>query len=194
MRLRIYDWRFRDRRLEALYVADPEPAGVALSEDLSPEARRARELEALGYFLAPYLFGRRWKFCYLAANVEEVDPDSVRALRLVMEQEEPGWVEAVGREWEPQWDAERVSLKTGVPLQAVVAILENLQERGVLAEGRQKALSLGFRPRAWPTSCALRTRVATWSAWCWHQAGNSGRSSIDGPLRGGAVAGDDGDP
>jgi hypothetical protein len=44
MKLRIYDWRFRDRRLEAHYVEDPEPAGVALREDLSPEARRAREL------------------------------------------------------------------------------------------------------------------------------------------------------
>jgi hypothetical protein len=39
MKLSIYDWRFRDRRLEALYVEDPEPAGVALREDLSPEAR-----------------------------------------------------------------------------------------------------------------------------------------------------------
>jgi hypothetical protein len=29
MKLRIYDWRFRDRRLEALYVEEPEPAGVA---------------------------------------------------------------------------------------------------------------------------------------------------------------------
>ena len=31
--LRIYDWRFRDRRLEALYVEDPEPASVALSKE-----------------------------------------------------------------------------------------------------------------------------------------------------------------
>lgn len=127
--LRVYDWRFRNERLEALYVAQPEPAGVALREDLTPEARRARELEALGYFLAPHLFGRRWKFCYLAANAGEVDPESVRALRLVAEREEPGWVEAVGREWEHRRDVERVSLETGVPLQAVVAILENLRER-----------------------------------------------------------------
>jgi hypothetical protein len=41
MKPRIYDWRFRDRRLEALYVEDHEPAGVALREDLSPKARRA---------------------------------------------------------------------------------------------------------------------------------------------------------
>ena len=39
MRLRMYDWRFRNKRLEAVYVADPEPAGVALGIDLTPEAR-----------------------------------------------------------------------------------------------------------------------------------------------------------
>ena len=59
MKLRIYDWRFRDRRLEALYVEDPEPAGVALREDLYPEARRARELEVRGYYSSPRSFGKR---------------------------------------------------------------------------------------------------------------------------------------
>jgi hypothetical protein len=89
MKLRIYDWCFRDRRLEALYVEDPEPAGVALREDLSPQARRARELEVRGYYSSPLTFGKRYRFCYLAANVEEVDPDSVRALRPDIEREEP---------------------------------------------------------------------------------------------------------
>lgn len=37
-------------------------------------------------------------------------------------------MEAAGREWGLHWDAERMSLETWVPLQAVVAILENLQE------------------------------------------------------------------
>ena len=133
MRLRIYDWRFRNKRLEAVYVADPEPAGVALGIDLTPEARRARELEARGYFHAQLSFGRRWKLCYLATNAGEVDPDSVRALRLDIEREEPGWVEAVRREWELHRDAERVSLETGLPLQAVVAIVQNLEERGELS-------------------------------------------------------------
>ena len=141
MKLRIYDWRFRDRRLEALYVEDPEPAGVALREDLSPEARRARELEVRSYYSSPLSFGRRYRFCYLAANAEEVDPDSVRALRPDIEREEPLWAEAVRRGWELYRDVERVSLETRVPLQAVIAILENLRERDELpVEGRESRI------------------------------------------------------
>lgn len=132
MKLRIYDWRFRDRRLEALYVEDPEPAGVALREDLSPEARRARELEVQGYYSSPLSFGRRYRSCYLAAKAGEVDPESVCALRLDIECEEPLWAEAVRRGWELYRDVERVSLETRVPLQAVIAILANLRERGDL--------------------------------------------------------------
>jgi hypothetical protein len=70
MRRGIYDWRFQDKQLEALYVEDPLPAGVALREDLSPEARRARELEARGYYSSPRSFGKRYQFCYLAANAQ----------------------------------------------------------------------------------------------------------------------------
>jgi hypothetical protein len=141
MKLRIYEWRFRDRRLEALYVEDPEPAGVALREDLSPEARRARELEVRGYYSSPLAFGRRYRFCYLAANAGEVDPDSVRALRPDIEREEPVWVEAVRRGWELYRDVERVSLETRVPLQAVIAILENFKARGELqVDGRESKI------------------------------------------------------
>ena len=100
MKLRIYDWHFRDRRLEALYVEDPEPAGVALREDLSPEARRARQLEVRGYYSNPRSFGKRYRFCYLAASAGEVDSDSVRGLRPDIEREEPLWAEAVRRGWE----------------------------------------------------------------------------------------------
>ena len=132
MKLRIYDWRFREERLEALYVEDPEPAAVALREDLSPEARRARELEVRGYYSSPRSFGKRYRFCYLAANAGEVDPDSVRALRPDIEREEPLWAEAVRRGWELYRDVERISLETRVPLQAVIAILENPRERGEL--------------------------------------------------------------
>lgn len=128
----IYDWSFQNKRLEALYIADPEPASAALSEDLAPEARRARELEVRGYFRSPPSCGRRWKLCYLAANVEEVDPEAVRALRSDIEREEPGWVEAVKREWTRHRDVDRVGFETRIPLQAVVAILENLRERGEL--------------------------------------------------------------
>jgi hypothetical protein len=62
-----------------------------------------------------------------------VDPDWVRALRPHIEREEPLWAEAVRRGWELYRDFERVSLETRVPLQAGIAILENLKERGELA-------------------------------------------------------------
>ena len=90
----------------------------------------AEEIEALGY-----------RFCYLAANAGEVDPDSVRALRPDIAREEPLWAEAVRRGWELYRDVERVSLETRVPLQAVIAILENLRERGELpVEGRESRI------------------------------------------------------
>jgi len=38
----------------------------------------------------------------------------------------------VRRGWELYRDVERISLETRVPLQAVIAILENLRERGEL--------------------------------------------------------------
>jgi hypothetical protein len=70
-----------------------------------------------------------------------VDPDSVRALRPDIEREEPLRAEAVRRGWELYRDVERVNLETRVPLQAVIAILENLRERGELpAEDRESSI------------------------------------------------------
>jgi hypothetical protein len=69
----------------------------------------------------------------VAANVLEVDPDAVRALRPSIERDEPGWVEGV----KCQWPAYRPNIEStaywaGVPLQATVAILLNMKERGEL--------------------------------------------------------------
>ena len=83
-------------------------------------------------YSSPLSFRKRYRFCYLAANAGEMDPDSVRALRPDIEREEPVWAEAVRRGWELHRDVERVSLETRVPLQAVIAILKNLRERGEL--------------------------------------------------------------
>lgn len=62
----------------------------------------------------------------------EVDPDAVRALRSKIESEQPDWVERVKDEWESFRDVELVALWVEVPIQAVVAILLNLEERGEL--------------------------------------------------------------
>ncbi len=57
-------------------------------------------------------------------------PTRCGPLRPDIEREEPLWAEAVRRGWELYRDVERVSLETRVPLQAVIAILENLREAG----------------------------------------------------------------
>ena len=139
MTLKVYDWRFRDGSTEMLYVStDPlqEPsleAGAAVREDLPHEAKVARRHEARGYYERPLAFKRRFRVCKIAARVEDVAPDSVRALRPFIEQWEPDWVEWVKREWPGRrGDVESVAHCSGVPLQATMAILENLHERGEL--------------------------------------------------------------
>jgi hypothetical protein len=136
--LRVYGWRFRDESTEMLYVADKfldpsREAGAAVEENLRPEARAARVYEARGYYERPLAFKRRFRLCKAAARVEDVDPNSVRALRPFIEQWEPDWVEWVKREWPARrGDIESVAHFAGVPLQATMAILENLHERGEL--------------------------------------------------------------
>ena len=118
--------------MEGYFARDFEMAVLAVQEDLRPEARRAREIEAEGYDERPSAFKWHHKACYTAANVLEVDRDAVRALRPKIEREQPDWVERVKREWEGFRDVESVAFWAEVPIQAVVAILLNLQERGEL--------------------------------------------------------------
>lgn len=103
--LKVYDWRFRDEGTEMLYyeAADPfsDPAwdaGAAVGEGLTPQAKVVRLHEARGYYERPLAFKRRFRLCKAAARVEDVDPDTVRALRPFIEQWEPDWVEWVKRE------------------------------------------------------------------------------------------------
>lgn len=105
---------------------------LAVREDLGPEARRARELEARAYEARPLSFKWREKLLRAAGSPPEVDPDAVRALRPSIERDEPGWVESVRREWEGSWSVESAADHSGVPLQAAFAILLNLHERGEL--------------------------------------------------------------
>ncbi|MDP8944229.1 MAG: hypothetical protein M3N16_08945 [Actinomycetota bacterium] len=133
MSLRVVEWGFRNKRLEGYIARDFEPSVLAVQEDLSVEARRARELEARGYEERPLAFKWDEKFCFVAANVLEVDPDAVRALRPSIERDEPGWVESVKHQW-PAYrpNIESTAYWAGVPLQATVAILFNMKERGEL--------------------------------------------------------------
>jgi len=130
--LRVVEWEFRNKGLEGYFARNPEMAVLAVQEDLRPEARRAREMEAEGYEERPSAFKWREKACYAAANVMEVDMDAVRALKPRIEREEPEWVARVKKEWEAFRDVESVAFWAEVPIQAVVAILLNLDERGEL--------------------------------------------------------------
>jgi hypothetical protein len=128
--LRFFEWTFRNERTEAICLSDPEALFVAIAADLCPEAKRARELEALGYYESGQHFGRMGKVCHVATRAQNVDGEAVLALKRVVEREEPGWIERVRKTWTSYGDAESVSLWTGLPLQVVVAIHELLDERG----------------------------------------------------------------
>lgn len=130
--MRVLEWGFRNERLEGYVARDLDPSVLAVREDLSPEARRARELEARGYEERPLAFKWDDKLLFAASSLAEVDPDAVRSLRPSIERDEPGWVESVKREWEGSWSVESTADWSGVPLQATFAILLNLHERGEL--------------------------------------------------------------
>lgn len=132
MNLRVMEWEFRNKGLEGYYARDLEPSVLAVQEDLRPEARRARELEACGYEERPLSFKWSEKFCYAAGSLLALDPDTVRALRPTIEQDEPEWVERVKQEWRGYWNVESTAYWSGVPLQATLAILLNLRDRGEL--------------------------------------------------------------
>ena len=132
MSLRVVEWGFRNKGLEGYYARDFEPSVLAVQEDLRSEARRARELEARGYEERPLAFKWGERFCYAAGSLLELDPDTVRALRPTIEQDEPEWVERVKEEWRGYWNVESTAYWSGVPLQATLAILLNLRDRGEL--------------------------------------------------------------
>ncbi len=130
--LRVIEWAFSNAQVEGYFARDFDHAVLAIQEDLHPQARRARELEAEGYDERPLAFKWREKVCYVATNATEVDVDAVRALRPLIEREEPAWVERVKRDWGAFRDVESVAFWSEVPIQAAVAILLNLDERGEL--------------------------------------------------------------
>lgn len=128
MSLRVVEWRFRNKGLEGYYTRSFRPSVLAVQEDLSPEARRARELEARGYEKIPREFKWNEKFCYAVGSLREVDPDAVKALRATIEEAEPEWVRRVEKEWRGFWTVESIAYWSGVPLQATLAILLNLRD------------------------------------------------------------------
>ncbi len=129
MSLRVVEWNFRNKGIESYYTRLFEPSVVAIQEGLSPEVRRLRELEALGYERMPQEFAWAEKLCYASGYLKEVDSDTVRALRPTIERDEPGWVDRINEVWQGAWIVDSVAYWSGVPLQATLAIMLNLRDR-----------------------------------------------------------------
>lgn len=108
---------------------------MAIQPWLPSAEKRARELEAHGYYRRPPRSGER--VCFLAPDLERVDPAAVGALKRVLPEMAADWIFEVWTHVRPyddpaEIDPYEVSDYLDVPLQAVVAILQKLVEWGVL--------------------------------------------------------------
>lgn len=131
-RLRIDERNFNNKLLEAYYTEHPRPAGMAIQHSLPVSAKRAREIEAHGYFKRPPTSGR--KFCFTPRELEDVDPVSVRAIRSVIEDLEPGWIDSIKAACLISNEPRVIAAWSDIPLQVVVAILSLLEAKGELPQ------------------------------------------------------------
>lgn len=116
---------------EAYYTEYPR-ALLAIQPGLMPHQRDAREVEGHGYYRRPPKGGR--KFCFAPRAAYDLDPAALNAIRCVVDDHAPSWVEevkdAARMSNNPRWIADWCEMS----VQVVVAILLNLKERGELPE------------------------------------------------------------
>jgi hypothetical protein len=141
--LRVKDFALGGNNLEAYYF-EQETEGLramAIDPDVDPERRRLWELVAHGMERVPSttrrLIGRAYEsggFYFFGAVDERrpdrgADPLAVRAVFEVIEELEPGWVQAV-EEARGLADAPAVlAAWCGLPIEAVLAVLGNWRTR-----------------------------------------------------------------
>ena len=93
-RLSIDDHQMRTPKLEAVYTEFRSPAAMGIRPELAGHTRRIWELAAHGMcWHRPPLGGR--KLCYAFESWERVDFEAVSAIRAVVTEMEPRWVDAV---------------------------------------------------------------------------------------------------
>lgn len=144
-RMEVREFRFTNPELEAVYTEVDEPGTLAVQPWLPDRAKRARELEARGYYLWTVRLLRGFfgpivgkmaesrAFMYRAERPEDVPRHAVRAIRCVIEDMEPGWVAAAGEARRYSDDPRVLAAWSEIPLQAVMAALDVLdRRRGVL--------------------------------------------------------------
>ena len=132
MPLRVREHDLGGNNLEAYYTEHPSPATLAVQPGLAPRVREAREVEGHGYYRRPPKGGR--KFCFGPRWRHDYDVGAINAIRCVIDDLKPEWVaevrEAARMSNETRWIAAWCELSE----QVVVAILENLKDRGELPE------------------------------------------------------------
>lgn len=119
--------------VEGFYTEFADEPTMAIQKGLSHIQRRARELEGYGYYRRPPMWGR--KLCFAAKSEEQVDYGTVRAIRRVIGDMEPSWVEDVKDACRMFNDTRLIADWCELPVQAVLAILSLLEARGELPEG-----------------------------------------------------------
>lgn len=121
--------------IEAYFTALPQPGYMAIQEDVRPETRRARCMEAHAYYRRPPRSGR--KVSYVQSNPDKVDEQTISALRRVVEyhltseeQQEVRCSYVACEYCDAYWIAWDCELHPYV----VIALLRNWAERGELPE------------------------------------------------------------
>lgn len=130
MTVRVEEYDLGGMPLEAYCVFATNFAALAVDPTLLPAVKRAKELRAYGDWIKPPPVEDK---PYLAANeVDQVDYAGVRATRRVVTELEPEWVERVKGECAVTNDIKVIAGRCELDLIAVLAIIENLRERGEL--------------------------------------------------------------
>jgi hypothetical protein len=128
--VRIEEYDLGGHPLDAYCVFLRDFAALAVDPDLPPAIKRAKELRAYGDWIKP---PSAEDVPYLSAHqVTEVEVRGVRSIRRVVDDLEPEWVDRVKKACRETNIPEEIAGETELDLSAVVAILENLIERGEL--------------------------------------------------------------
>lgn len=117
---------------QAYYTEHPRPALMALEHDLCPTDEEALLIEGEGYFRKrPPKGGRR--FCFAPRTPYDFDPTAVEAIRSVIDELRPEWVEEVKGACRISADPYWIGAYLDISPHAVYAIVKNLLGRGEIS-------------------------------------------------------------
>lgn len=122
-------------RLEAFVHVEGSPdtghLAMAIQPGLPERDREMRELEAHGYKLLRLERGvpRQDRYCLKPRSMRDVDHVTVAAIRRVVDELKPDWVDTVRHATRISFDPRWLSAFSGLRVEAVLAILRNLEER-----------------------------------------------------------------